>query len=34
LFLGEEKPAPAEQAPVFASEAVDEGELDVPDFLR
>ena len=34
LFLGEEKPAPAEQAPVFASEAVDEGGLDVPDFLR
>jgi cell division protein FtsZ len=34
LFLGEEKPAPAEEAPVFASEAVDESELDVPDFLR
>jgi hypothetical protein len=35
LLPSEQQPSvPAEEAPAFAAEADDDGELDVPEFLR
>jgi cell division protein FtsZ len=34
LLPEEQNPEPASEAPVFAADADDDGELDVPDFLR